>query len=157
MKNILYLLVFLLGTIVGIMVGHVVESHDSSPPPQEADSIIIKGSFYLLPPKEGLEEALEYYGVAFPEIVYAQAILETGHFTSSICKNKNNLFGLYDSTNKEYMKFDHWSQSVEAYKDKIQNKYSPPTDYYQFLQDLGYAEDPEYINKLKIIVKKHKK
>lgn len=35
-------------------------------------------SFMNKSPKEGLWEALEYYGIHHKEIVYAQAVLETG-------------------------------------------------------------------------------
>ena len=33
-------------------------------------------------------------GILYPKIVLAQAILETGWFRSSVCRNKHNLFGL---------------------------------------------------------------
>lgn len=113
--------------------------------------------FLLKSPEEGLIEALDYYDVEYPNIVYAQAILETGHFKSKVYREYNNLFGLYNSKTKSYYKFDHWSKSVIAYLDFIQNKYRPPNDYYKFLSDIGYAEDPEYINKLKIIVNQYDK
>lgn len=109
-------------------------------------------TFKTKSPEEGLSEALEYYDVMHPKIVYAQAVLETGHFKSSACINDNNLFGLYDSKNKRYYKFNHWSESVVAYKDFIQRKYQPPNDYYKFLGELPYATDPQYITKLKRIV-----
>lgn len=112
-------------------------------------------SFFLLSPEEGLWEAIDYYGLQYPEIVYAQAVLETGHFKSDLCINSNNLFGLYDSINKEYFRFNHWSESVLAYRDMVQYKYKPPNDYYQFLKDLPYAEDKEYINKIKNIVSRY--
>lgn len=112
-------------------------------------------NFFLLSPEEGLWEAIDYYGLQYPEIVYAQAILETGHFKSDLCINSNNLFGLYDSINKEYFRFNHWSESVLAYRDMVQYKYKPPNDYYQFLKDLPYAEDKEYINKIKNIVSRY--
>lgn len=102
-------------------------------------------------------KALRYYGVHHPDIVYAQAILETGHFKSKVCKDCNNLFGLYDSRNKRYYKFDKWYYSIKAYKTMIQSKYKPPNNYYKFLDDLGYAEDPNYISKLKNIVKRNDK
>lgn len=113
--------------------------------------------FLLKSPEEGLIEALDYYGVEHPNIVYAQAILETGHFRSMVYRECNNLFGLYNSRTKSYYKFDHWSESVIAYLDFIQDRYKPPNDYYKFLSDIGYAEDPEYINKLKRIVNQYDK
>lgn len=108
-------------------------------------------------PEEGLRETLEYYDVKFPEIVYAQAQLETGNFKSKICKDNNNLFGLYNSNEYKFYSFSHWTESVIFYKDYIQSKYKPPSDYYKFLQDIGYAEDKQYINKVKEIVKQNDK
>lgn len=114
-------------------------------------------TFFDKSPEEGLMDALIYFEVKHPHIVYAQAILETGNFTSKVCKENNNLFGLYDSRNKKYYTFNHWSESIIAYINYIQYKYSPPKDYYKFLQDIGYAEDPTYTDKLRIIVEKNGK
>ena len=116
-----------------------------------------QSDFFSKSPQDGLMEALEYYGVKHPQIVYAQAILETGHFKSDLCLNNNNLFGLYNSRENKYYVFDHWAESVMAYLNYIQYKYKPPNDYYKFLSDIGYAEDPNYINKLKRIVNKNDK
>jgi uncharacterized FlgJ-related protein len=44
-----------------------------------------------------LYAALQKYGIRYPKIVLAQAILETGYFTSRVCLDKNNLFGLRQS------------------------------------------------------------
>lgn len=100
-------------------------------------------------PEEGLMEALEYYEIHHKEIVYAQAILETGHFKSGGCKKGNNLFGL---RGKHYHRYSHWSESVKAYKEKIQSRYRPGEDYYKFLKRIHYVENPQYINILKRIV-----
>ena len=113
-------------------------------------------SFYTLTPKEGLKDCLLHYNISHPEIVYAQAILETGHFTSSVCIKNNNLFGLYNSKTKEFYHFNHWSESVEAYANMIQYRYDDSEDYYNFLIRIGYAEDPNYINKLKAIENNNK-
>ena len=107
-------------------------------------------------------EALEYYEVKHPQIVYAQAILETGYFKSDLCLNGNNLFGLYNSKKHRYYTFDHWKDCVIAYKEMVQYKYKgdndkPPNDYYKFLSDIGYAEDAQYIQKLKDIVNRNDK
>ena len=109
-------------------------------------------NFLAKSPKEGLLEALHYYNVKYPEIVYAQAILETANFTSNLCVKDNNLFGLYNSKNKEFYQFGHWVNSIIAYIEYIQYKYNPQENYYDFLLRIGYAEDPEYINKVKNIV-----
>lgn len=114
--------------------------------------------FFSKSPQEGLIEALEYYGVKHPQIVYAQAVLETGNFKSDLCLNGNNLFGLYNSKKQKYYTFNHWVNSVEAYVRMVQYKYKgekeePPNSYYKFLQDIGYAKDVLYISKLKKLVK----
>ena len=102
-------------------------------------------------PEEGIDEALIYYGIEHPTIVKAQAILETGNFTSDLCLKNNNLFGLYDSKNKRYYSYNHWWESIEAYKKLVQRKYNNSKYYYRFLEDIKYAKDKEYINKLKEI------
>ena len=102
-------------------------------------------------PEEGIDEALQYYNIEHPTIVKAQAILETGNFTSNLCIKNNNLFGLYDSKNKRYYSYKHWWESVEAYKKLIQRKYNNSKYYYIFLEDIKYAKDKAYINKLKEI------
>ena len=102
-------------------------------------------------PEEGIDEALQYYNIEHPTIVKAQAILETAHFTSDLCVKNNNLFGLYDSKNKRYYSYNHWWESIEAYKKLIQRKYDNSKYYYMFLEDIKYAKDKEYINKLKEI------
>ena len=95
---------------------------------------------------------LKAQDIQFPEIVAAQAKLETGNFKSYACINRNNLFGLRkkDST---YMSFEHWTECVTAYKKYIQKWKQPPNDYYKYLDDLGYAEDESYTTKLKQMVK----
>lgn len=105
---------------------------------------------------ELLKDACEYYELEHIDIVITQAILETGYFRSKICKKYNNLFGLYNSSKRDYYKFNHWSESVQAYKDLIQYRYSEG-DYYHWLNSIGYATDTHYINKLKILNKKWQK
>ena len=142
--------------MVGITLMYMYEGK-SSPPNKSittSDNITLRPKFMDQTPKEGLRDALEYYGIHHPDIVYAQAILETGHFKSVGCLKHNNLFGLYNSRAKRYHRFEHWTESVVAYKKWIQRRYKPPADYYTFLKRIGYATDPQYIQKLKIIVKK---
>ena len=129
-------------------------NHDVTPPPDTTTSV---PAFLERPAREGLKEALSHYDIVCPEIVYAQAVLETGHFKSVGCLKHHNLFGLYDSKAKRYCRFNHWTESVIAYKEWIQKRYKPPEDYYRFLQRIGYAKDPRYIHKLKQIVNSNDK
>ena len=93
------------------------------------------------------------YGISHPEIVYAQARLESGHFTSKVYRTKNNFLGLYDSRKKDYYAFNHWTDCLKGYRDYVQCKWDGNTDYYVFLTNLPYAADPNYIKKIKILTK----
>ena len=87
------------------------------------------------------------YGIRHPKIVLAQAILETGWFTSPVCRNKHNLFGLTNSRTGKYFEFGHWMESVRAYYTKVQYKYKGG-NYLLWLRDIGYAENPNYIREV---------
>ena len=96
-------------------------------------------------------DELKKYNVKYPQIVLAQAKLETGNYTSTLCKKHGNLFGL--KRKGGYAKFNNWQESVKAYRDWVQYKYKGG-DYYVFLKKIGYASDPKYIIKVKEMVKK---
>ena len=83
-------------------------------------------------------------GILYPKIVLAQAILETGWFRSSVCRNKHNLFGLTNPHTGKYYEFNHWTESVRAYHTKVQYKYKGG-NYLLWRDEIGYAEDPNYI------------
>lgn len=83
-------------------------------------------------------------GILYPKIVLAQAILETGWFRSSVCRNKHNLFGLTNPRTGKYYEFNHWTESVQAYYTKVQYKYKGG-NYLLWLDEIGYAEEPNYI------------
>ena len=99
--------------VVGYSIGHCVNSCINESRANEipivveeetvAESPTDPVAFFNQSPEEGLVEALGYYEIQFPEIVYAQALIETGHFSSSVCKNYNNLFGLYNSKIKVFL------------------------------------------------------
>ena len=90
-----------------------------------------------------LIDVIEEIGLNNQLFVLAQAVLETGHFSSPVCKNYHNLFGLYDSKHKDYYRFARWEDSVVGYQKFIQYRYKGG-NYLQFLKRIGYAEDPRY-------------
>ena len=87
--------------------------------------------------------------VLFPKVILAQALLETGYFSSRVCWELNNLFGLR-KRNGEYMRFEKWEDSVAAYRDYVQYKYKGG-NYFDFLNRIGYAEDRTYTSKVRQI------
>ena len=115
---------------------------------------------------ENLELAMEFYEIEHADIVMSQALIETGHFKSYNCTKRHNLFGLVNSRQKRteanrnrYFVFNHWSESVKGYRDYVQYKFTDnkekwDNDYYVFLQRLGYAEDPTYVNKVRNLTNK---
>ena len=98
-----------------------------------------------------LAKVIKQNGLSHPRIVIAQALLETGYFTSRLCLECNNLFGLRRKDGS-YYQFDNWEESVKAYKNYVQYKYKGGS-YLNFLRVLGYAEDPDYTTKVFQIAK----
>ena len=112
---------------------------------------------------EEVRSELNKYKIAeeHKDIIIAQSILETGWYKSLWCKNFRNIFGLTMrvDTFRVAQTFTKWQYSVRSYYNQIYMKFTKlkaPKTYYAFLVDLPYAMDPEYINKLKKIVKKLK-
>lgn len=101
-----------------------------------------------------LMDEIEANGILHPKIVLAQAILETGWFSSPVCRNKGNLFGLTNPRTGKYYEFSDWRDSVRAYKTKVQYKYKGG-NYLLWLKKLGYAEDPRYIYSLSDIIRQY--
>lgn len=90
--------------------------------------------------------------IKYPKIVLAQAILETGWFKSSVCRNKHNLFGLTNPRTKTYYEFDHWTDSVKAYYEKVQKRYKGG-NYLLWLDKIGYAEEKTYVRAIIRVLK----
>lgn len=98
-----------------------------------------------------LYDALIHYEVRYPKSVLAQAKLESGNYTSYVYKTKNNFLGLYNSRKKDYYEFEHWTQCIIAYKKLVEYKLKEGENYHDFLERIGYAEDPAYVDKVKTI------
>lgn len=153
-KYILYIITFFIGMLIGMAsIWHYYSVSEVLEAEKESEDICVKWrTEHFKLSKENLYSELVAQEIDYPEIVLAQALLETGNFKSYSCKVRNNLFGLKrkDGT---YMEFDHWTNSVHAYKKYIQKYKEVPNDYYKYLNDLGYAEDSIYVIRVKEIVK----
>ena len=148
------LILVILGVIVGLCTGAQLSKLIPRNTILKEEPVPIKleqPEFFLYDtPNDSLVlQACAYYGLKHDTIILTQAKLETGNYKSYQCRVNNNLFGLYNSAKMEYYKFNHWSESVEAYKKWIQYRLKDEEDYYFFLSRIGYAEDPDYISKLK--------
>ena len=100
----------------------------------------------------------------FPYIVYAQSVLETGNFSSPVFKENNNLFGMKEAkitvtlskgTKRKHAYYTNWRESLYdygMYYSTYLYKITTEENYYNYLQQY-YAENPEYVSKLKEIIK----
>ena len=113
-----------------------------------------------------LKKYLLELNIKYPHIVMAQASIETGNFTSLVFKENNNLFGLKcakrrPTTNKGeengHAFFDDWKECVVDYAFYQATYFKDIKTEDQYLQYLGqnYAEDTNYVTKLKIIIKQN--
>lgn len=100
--------------------------------------------------REQVLSEIKRQGIPHPNIVLAQARLETGNFKSDRCRRDHNLFGM--KRGRRYAKYGHWRESVRDYKQRISSRYKGG-DYYAFLRRIGYASDPNYNRKVRNIVK----
>ena len=75
--------------------------------------------------KDNLQKEIVKQGIKYPDIVMAQAKIESGHFTSAIFKENNNLFGMKlpaqrkttaIGKNRGHAKYETWQDSVKDYK-----------------------------------------
>jgi uncharacterized FlgJ-related protein len=117
--------------------------------------------------QEKLKEYILQLNIKFPQIVLAQAELESGNFTSPIFKENHNFFGmkcarLRPTTNKGENKghayFDTWRDCVvdyAFYSAAYLNDIKSEAEYLDYLRQ-NYAEDPNYVDKLKQIMERNK-
>lgn len=114
---------------------------------------------------QNLKDYLVELNVKFPKIVYAQAQLETGGFTSKIFRENNNLFGMKQSTRRSstnkgeqfgHAYYDNWRESVLDYalwQCRYMSNIRNEAEYFDYLRK-NYAEDPLYFQKLMNILNK---
>lgn len=157
LKIIFYTYWILVGVVIGLLVNFFTpkttvvykEINKPNQPIISADTDTTKPYSSLM--DSNVYREIVSNNIYHPDIVLAQAKLETGNYKSKVYIVYNNLFGLR-KPDGSYYKFNSWQESVKAYKDWVQNKYTPLNDYYDFLDSIGYAEDSNYTSKLKDMV-----
>jgi hypothetical protein len=97
----------------------------------------------------------------FPEIVKAQAILETSWFTSDLCRNRNNYFGMMRFNTRKYQYYINWKQSVQAYsnwqKRRLKEaKWVKTGNDYLLILDKKYCWEVKYSYRVKKLMKSKK-
>ena len=112
---------------------------------------------------ELFKKYLELVGLRHPEVVYKQAVLETGWFTHIRCTQYNNYFGMKKARVREHCQlgvwkkhatYEHWTLSIDDYKlwqDYWEGEQYDQINYYSFLSNVGYATARNYTKILKRI------
>lgn len=149
-------------SVVGI-VSIISFNKDSSKECIEYESDIIQYNKQDIFNQDTLKHFIESLNFNFPDIIYAQAVLETGNFSSKIFRENHNLFGMKQAkvrsttalgTQYSHAYYNDWRMSVMDYAlwyNKYMSRIKSKEQYYEFLGQY-YAEDPNYVNKLKVIV-----
>lgn len=111
--------------------------------------------------EEALIEEIKRLNFRHPEIVLAQARLETGYFSSTIFKENNNLFGMKraysrpttaEGTNNGHASYSHWKESLIDYAlySAAFLRHSKEEDVLEHLGNY-YAQDIYYEQKVRNI------
>lgn len=130
---------------------------------QETRAIILKEHNEFS--REKLKEYVLELNIRYPHIVLAQAEIETGGFTSKIFKENHNLFGMRQATVRPttckgtecgHAYYNTWRESVLDYAMYSASYLKDIHTEKQYLEYLGqnYAEDPNYVSKIKQIISK---
>jgi uncharacterized FlgJ-related protein len=118
--------------------------------------------------KANLWTTIQESGIKYPDIVYAQAILESGALKSKLVRINKNLFGMRKPTKRKttaigkkskYAVYINWQASVQDYKlwqDYLfRKKKMNRAEYISYLQK-RYSETPNYMSRVKKIIKYEK-
>ena len=154
-------------TFVTVVIG-IIRVNDVSFISEETKAIILREADKA---NEFSPEKLKAYilelNIKFPHIVYAQAQLETGEFKSKIFKENNNLFGMKVATRRPttnkgedngHAFYVNWKESVvdyAFYSAQYLSNIKSESEYFDYLGQ-SYAEDPNYIPKIRKIIDKTK-
>ena len=144
---------------IGIFIGVGIERYSPPSLPSEKvinidvkrDTIVHKDTLYVkrtIVPlnEENVLAELKKQKIPHANIVLAQSKIETGQYTSRVCRDNKNLFGIRKGN--KYKKYNNWKESITDYKKLISSRYKGG-DYYKFLEDIKYAENPLYTEILK--------
>lgn len=114
--------------------------------------------------KESLQQYLQSINAKFPNLMYAQAIQESGHeLNSPLVVSNNNLFGMKHPTQRAtistgqtngYATYPCWTSSVVDYILWLQIYCSSCKTEEEMLDTLQriYAEDPNYKERIKSLM-----
>jgi len=153
------LLAYFLGLIVGMLLYGIFTIIEVQNSKEEAQEVTILN--LLKQPEIFQDEVLEYIyelRIDHPQIVFAQAIKESGNFTSTVFQENHNMFGMKVperrittciGINRGYAVYANWKASIIDYA-LYQEAYFRNLTEEEYLRKLQriYAEDSLYIKDL---------
>lgn len=147
-KSVYFLTMCICSVLLGWIIGELIFSDSLKPklipkPSPCADTIRLEGFS-----ENKLIEFMKLVEMEYPDIVLAQAKLESGNFTSNRFIKYNALFG-FQKSESNIIKYKSWKESVVHYKCWQMNRLREDENYYNFLIRVKYASDTNYIKKLK--------
>mgnify|MGYP003402704978 CR=1 len=110
-----------------------------------------------------LYDYLKELNVKYPDVVFAQAVLESGNFKSAIFRSNHNLFGMKEAgkrirtckgTEMNHAYYDNWKQSVldyAFYQASYLNDIKTQAQYLDYL-DNNYAEVGNYRDRVNEVI-----
>jgi flagellum-specific peptidoglycan hydrolase FlgJ len=113
--------------------------------------------------KEKFLKEIEKYSFKYPDIIIAQALVESSHFKSPVFIENNNMFGMREAkiristskgSNLNHAYYINWKDCIvdrALYEAQYLSKLSRE-DYFKYL-DKTYAEGKDYSNLLKKVIK----
>lgn len=153
-------------SIVVVVLGYIILHNSSYTKHKEQynDSLTVDSLIFTFD-VENYYNYIKSIGIKYPDVVLAQAILESGYFTAPEAKKRNNYLGMMHS-NRGYSKsvygrqasYNSWQESLHDYKE-WQYKYAwhltSQEEYILYLQKV-YATDMYYKRKITSILKELK-
>lgn len=157
--GIIMLVFFLMGTIVHNCTESYKYKKVLNNNTEQIDSLSLQDS---------VKQFIKQMNLNHPDIVYAQAVLESGNFTSNLFINNHNIFGMKEplvrntvalGTRNNYAYYKNWQHSIIDYA-LYQSTYLVGGRHYRslsrqsYLEFLArnYASDSNYISKLTKII-----
>src|SRR5690606_40886433 len=162
-RNILIITTFL---VFGLLMAHIIECSNSN---HKYNKVLgDKEQIDTISLQDSVKQFIKQMNLNHPDIVYAQAVLESGNFQSDLFKNNHNMFGMKEplsrntvalGTKNGYAYYKNWQHSIIDYA-LYQSTYLMDKGHYRslsrqsYLERLAriYAADPNYITKLNKII-----
>jgi len=115
--------------------------------------------------EDRLIEYIQQLNFRFPHIILAQSKLESSYYKSTIFIENHNMFGMKEAkirsnlaqgTHRGHAYYNEWKESVldyALYYSTYLYELKTEEQYFDYLKQ-HYAEDPNYVSKLKSLIEK---